>query len=129
METVNEVNKYKLPILEVEKCVRLLLSLWHRLTPIEASLDYMDWNGADERYELERKRDKLLGQLEEAKELQCSKDRRTEVVAGYIEHYLQEQDVVRLRLLVKNKVNQIIELQKVKRQVAKVETNTRKKWG
>ena len=118
--TVYEVNKYKLHILEIEKIARLLLSLGHRLKPLETALDNMEWNGVDERYDLERKRDKLLDQLEEAKELQCYIDRRTEVVAGYIEHYLQGHDVVSFRMLLKNKVKQVIELKKAQRQVAKV---------
>ena len=34
LATLNEVNKYNLHILELEKIVRLLLSLRHCLTPI-----------------------------------------------------------------------------------------------
>jgi hypothetical protein len=59
-----EVAKFKLHGSEIEKIVSLILSLTGRLVKIVNALDNMDWNGVDERDDLERKRDKLADQLE-----------------------------------------------------------------
>merc|ERR1719410_2426561 len=61
-----ELDKYKLHIEEIEKIISLVMSLMYRLVPLERSLNNMEWNGVEERYELERRRDKLISQLEEA---------------------------------------------------------------
>ena len=47
----------------------MVMSLMYRLMPLERSLQQMDWNGVEERYELERRKDKLVSQLEEAASL------------------------------------------------------------
>ena len=48
----------------------------------------MDWNGVEERYELERRKDKLVSQLEEAASLWKSINKRTGLIAGYIQQNL-----------------------------------------
>ena len=120
-----EVDKFKLHILEIEKIMYLTLGLKYRLSLIESALNNLEWNGVDERDDLERKRDKLLDQLEEANYLRCCIDKRTGVVAGYIEHYLRYQDVVQFRQLVKTRGNQIIELKKVQTDIAELESQLR----
>ena len=60
----------------------------YRLMPLERSLQSMDWNGVEERYELERRKDKLVSQLEEAALLWKSINKRTGLIAGYIQQNL-----------------------------------------
>ena len=48
----------------------------------------MDWNGVEERYELERRKDKLVSQLEEAASLWKSINKRTGLIAGDIQQNL-----------------------------------------
>ena len=112
-----EVDKFKLHILEIEKIMALILGLKHRMTQVESALNNFEWNGVEERFDLERKRDKLIKQLEEAKELWTFIDKRTGVVAGYIEHYLAYETVVQFRQLVKNKVNQMVEIKTLKNDI------------
>ena len=113
-----EVDKFKLHILEIEKIMALILGLKHRLEQVEFSLNNFEWNGVDERFDLERKRNKLINQLDEAKELWTFIDKRTGVVGGYIEHYLSYQTVIHFRQLVKNKVNQMVEIRTLKNNIA-----------
>ena len=54
---------------EIEKIISLVMSLMYRLVPLERTLHNMEWNGVEERYELERRREKLVSQLEEASSL------------------------------------------------------------
>ena len=71
----------------------------YRLMPLERSLHNMEWNGVEERYELEGRKDKLVSQLDEAASLWKSINRRTGLIAGYIQHNLFYQ-VPGLSLLV-----------------------------
>ena len=66
----------------------MVMSLMYRLMPLERSLQSMDWNGVEERYELERRKDKLVSQLEEAASLWKSINKRTGLIAGYIQQNL-----------------------------------------
>jgi hypothetical protein len=115
---IHEVYKFKHHVLEIEKIMYLTLGLKYRLSSIEATLDNLEWNGVDERYDLERRRDKLMKQLEEANYLKCCIDKQTGLIAGYIEHYLRYHDVVQFRELVKTRKSQIIEQKKVQKNVA-----------
>ena len=112
-----EVDKFKLHILEIEKIMALILGLRHRLEQVEYSLNNFNWNSVGERFDLERKREKLINQLDEAKELWTFIDKRTGVVAGYIEHYLPYQTVIQFRQLVKNKVHQMVEIRTLKNNI------------
>ena len=113
-----EVDKFKLHILEIEKITALILGLKHRINQVESSLNNFEWNGVDERYDLEMKQEKLINQLDEAKHLRTLIDKRTVVVAGYIEHYLSYETVIQFRQLVKNKVNQMVEIKTLKNDIA-----------
>ena len=73
---------------EIEKIISLVMSLMYRLMPIESSLNNIEWNGVEERYELERRKDKLVSQLEEAASLWKSINKRTGLIAGYIQQNL-----------------------------------------
>lgn len=75
------------------------MSLMYRLVPLERSLNNMEWNGVEERYELERRRDKLMSQLEEASCLWKSINKRTGLIAGYIQHNLFYQVRIQSKLL------------------------------
>ena len=103
-----EVDKLRLHIQEIEKIISLIVSLTYRLIPVDTSLANMEWNGVEERfsykmnvmdkleigysrYALERRRTKLLEQLEEARVLWKNIKRRTGVVAGYIQQNLPFQ--------------------------------------
>ena len=104
-----EVDKLKLHIQEIEKIIALIVSLTYRLVPVDTSLANMEWNGVEERsdmkpfqcgfylmkehvrYDLERRRTKLLEQLEEARVLWRNIKKRTGVVAGYIQQNLPFQ--------------------------------------
>ena len=116
-----EVDKFKLHILEIEKIMNLILGLKHRISRVESSLDNFEWNSVDERDDLERKRDKIIHQLDEAKELWTFIDRRTGLVAGYIEHYFSYNTVIQFRQLVKNKVNQIVEMKKLRNKISQLD--------
>ena len=51
-----EVKKLKLHWSEIEKFLSLIISLTSRLSKIVTALENMEWNGVDERYELEKKK-------------------------------------------------------------------------
>ena len=87
-----EVKKLKLHWSEIEKIVSLILSLTGRLSKIVTALENMEWNGVDERNELERKRYKLIEQLNEAKLFWHTMKQRTWIVTGYIEKSLSRMD-------------------------------------
>ena len=64
-------------VVELGKIVSLLLSLSGRLVRVENALLSLDWNGVEEREELEARRAKLMAQLDEASMLKESIDRRS----------------------------------------------------
>ena len=110
-------DKFKLHGSEIEKIVSLILSLTGRLVKIVNALDNMEWNGVDERDDLERKRDKLADQLEEAKLLWYSIDKRTGVVAGYIEQYLTRQEGIMFKRMLKRKVRLMLEVKEMQEKI------------
>ena len=112
MARIYEVDKFKLHIKELDMITSLIIGLEHRLEPVERSLDNLEWNGAEERHDLEKKRLKLHDQLEDAHELWCSINNRTELVANYIEQYLSEQEAKEFHQLVRTRIKQIATLRK-----------------
>ena len=68
-------------VVELGKIVSILLSLSGRLVRVENALLSLDWNGVEEREELEARRAKLMAQLDEASMLKESIDRRSKLVA------------------------------------------------
>ena len=101
----------------------------------------MDWNGVEERYELERRKDKLVSQLEEAASLWKSINKRTGLIAGYIQQNLfyqvgpvwlllwmslmdvlvSFQDVVNFHHCIVQRVDQILELKELQEQIKEAE--------
>ena len=73
-------------------------------------LENIDWNGVEEREDLDRKRDKLTEQLQEAKLLWNSIDKRTVMVAGYIEQFLSRMEGMMFRRMIKKKVRLMMEM-------------------
>ena len=71
-------------VVELGKIVSLLLSLSGRLVRVENALLSLDWNGVEEREELESRRGKLMAQLDEASMLKESIDKRRKLVADYV---------------------------------------------
>ena len=74
------VKKFNLHKSEIEKIVALILSLTGRLVIVVNKLENIDCNGVEEREDLDRKRDQLTEQLQEAKLLWNGIDKRTVVV-------------------------------------------------
>jgi len=116
------LDKYKLHIQEIEKIISLVMSLMYRLMPIESSLNNIEWNGVEERYELERRKEKLVSQLEEAKILWKSINKRTGLIAIYIKQTLFNQDVVDFHHCIVRRVEQMIQLKELQEQIKQAET-------
>ncbi|XP_046391060.1 ataxin-2 isoform X2 [Ischnura elegans] len=99
----HEVSRFKLHVDEVGKVTSLLLALSGRLARAENALALEDTatstNGhlnsalssGEERKALEGKRDKLRDQLEEAKQLKASIDRRSGSVSAMLARYLDPE--------------------------------------
>ena len=93
--------------------MNLILCLTGRLVKVVNALDTMAWNGVDERFDLEQKRDKLSDQLKEAKLLWNTMDKRTGMVAGHIEQYLSKQEGVKFQRMIKRKVKLMLEMKEI----------------
>ncbi|KAG5884833.1 hypothetical protein JTB14_029430 [Gonioctena quinquepunctata] len=87
----HEVAKYRLHVEEVGKITSLLLGLSGRLARAENALMGMAEDHPERRI-LEAKRDKLLDQLEEAKKLKESIDRRSVSVSNILYKYLNSEE-------------------------------------
>lgn len=86
-----EVAKFRLHVEEIGKITSLLLSLSGRLARAENALMGMSDDDPERRI-LEAKRDKLLDQLEEAKKLKESIDRRSVNVSNILYKYLNSEE-------------------------------------
>ncbi|XP_031342249.1 protein Shroom isoform X1 [Photinus pyralis] len=87
----HEYSKFCLHVEEVGKITSLLLGLCGRLARAENALMSMDENHAERRI-LEAKRDKLKDQLEEAKKLKESIDRRSVNVSNILCKYMNSDE-------------------------------------
>nr|CAH7741235.1 unnamed protein product [Callosobruchus chinensis] len=87
----HEVAKFRLHVEEVGKITSLLLGLSGRLARAENALIDMAEEHPERRI-LEAKRDKLLEQLEEAKKLKESIDRRSVSVSNILNKYLNSDE-------------------------------------
>lgn len=90
--TQTEVEKYSLHVEEVDKITSLILGLSSRLAKAENTLIHFKrgtW-GEDEEAILIKKKEKLVLQLEEAKVLKSSIDRRSAIVSSLLLGYLGE---------------------------------------
>ncbi|KAG8222409.1 hypothetical protein J437_LFUL004868 [Ladona fulva] len=94
----HELSRFKLHVDEIGKVTSLLLALSGRLARAENALALEDARASDnspafleERKTLEGKRDKLRDQLEEAKQLKASIDRRSGSVSAMLSRYLDAE--------------------------------------
>ncbi|GJQ68639.1 hypothetical protein Trydic_g17186 [Trypoxylus dichotomus] len=87
----HETSKFRLHIEEIGKITSLLLSLSGRLARVENALMGMAEDHPERRI-LESKRDKLLEQLDEAKKLKESIDRRSVSVSNILYKYLSSEE-------------------------------------
>ena len=106
-----------LQVVELGKIVSLLLSLSGRLVRVENALLSLDWNGVEEREELEARRAKLMAQLDEASMLKESIDRRSKLVADYVESYLGREQREKFQEVVDTKVWLMVELREIQEKV------------
>ena len=100
-------------VVELGKIVSLLLSLSGRLVRVENALLSLDWNGVEEREELEARRAKLMAQLDEASMLKESIDRRSKLVADYVESYLGREQREKFQEVIDTKVRLMVELREI----------------
>ena len=112
-----EVNKFRLHGSDIEKIVSLVLSLTGRIEKILGSLDNMDWNGVEERDDLERKRDKLLEQLKEAKLIWNNTGKRTRIVIGYIENFVSRVEGIKFRRLINRRIRTMFEIKEIQEKI------------
>ena len=104
-------------VVELGKIVSLLLSLSGRLVRVENALLSLDWNGVEEREELEARRAKLMAQLDEASILKESIDRRSKLVADYVESYLGREQREKFQEGIDTKVRLMVELREIQEKV------------
>merc|ERR1711874_269987 len=89
---------------EVDKITSLLLGLSSRLARSEISLINLkkNWNENEEE-NMKNKREKLLEQLEEAKMLKCSIDKRGNAVTTLLLQYFTEAEYEQYKMFMKTK--------------------------
>lgn len=106
----NEVDKYKLHVEEVDKITSLILGLSSRLAKSENALINLqkNWN-EDEELSLRKKKEKLVEQLEEAKALKASIDKRSTIVSNILLQYLSESEYNQYRVFIRTKVHLLID--------------------
>ncbi|KAL4617313.1 protein Shroom3 isoform X1 [Arapaima gigas] len=103
----NECDKYRMFVGDLDKIVNLLLSLCGRLARVENALAALDGQDSEdsskERESLQRKRNQLCGQHEDARELKENLDRRERVVLDILAGYLSAQQLCDYKHLVRMK--------------------------
>ena len=112
-----EVNKFRIHGSDIEKIVSLILCLTGRLVKILSALKNMEWNGVEETYNLETKRDKLWDQLKEAKTIWHNIRKRTRVVNGYIEKFLSRIESIKFSRLLKRRIRTKFEIKKIQENI------------
>ena len=103
-----ETNKFRIHNSDIEKIVSLILCLTGRLLKILSALDNMEWNGVEERDDLEKKRDTLVEQLKEAKIIWNNIRKRTKIVIGYIERFLTREESIKFRRLMNRRIRTML---------------------
>ena len=111
------VDKYRVHLADTDKIVRLILSVTGRLVTINQDLDNLAWSGLEERMAMEQKKDKLLEQLEETKELWGNIERRTAVVTSHVEHYVGEGEGGALATRLRAKVRLMVEKRELEEKI------------
>jgi len=109
-----EFDKFKLHVDEIEKITSLLLGLSGRLARAENALMALSEHPSpQEKKILESKRDKLKEQLEEAKVLKESIDRRSAQVSQFLQKYLSSEEFADYLHFVKMKAKLIIDSREI----------------
>ena len=111
------VDKYRVHVADTDKIVRLILSVTGRLVTINNDLDSLSWSGMEERMMMEQKRDKLLEQLEETKELWGNIDRRASTVISQVEHYMGYNEGTGLAGMLRMKVRLMVEKKELEEKI------------
>ncbi|KAJ8338939.1 hypothetical protein SKAU_G00357250 [Synaphobranchus kaupii] len=100
----NEYDKYRMFVGDLEKIVNLLLSLCGQLARVENALAALEGeeseDSAEERETLQKKRRRLCGQHEDARELKENLDRRERLVLDILGGYLTASQLREYRLFV-----------------------------
>ncbi|XP_065592798.1 protein Shroom3 [Cyrtonyx montezumae] len=106
----NEFDKYQMFIGNLDKVVKLLLSLSGRLARVENVLSSLGENASsEERSSLNEKKKLLAGQHEDARELKENIDHRERVVLKILGNYLSEEQLQDYQHFVKMKSALLIE--------------------
>ncbi|XP_017523970.3 protein Shroom4 isoform X2 [Manis javanica] len=113
----NEFEKYCLFIGDLDKVVNLLLSLSGRLARVENALNSIDSDATQEKLVLIEKKQRLTGQLADAKELKEHVDRREKLVFGMVSHYLPQDQLQDYQHFVKMKSAFIIEQRELEEKI------------
>ena len=96
---------------------------------MEQCLESLEWNGVEEREELEGRRSKLAHQLEEATALKVAIDRRSTVVADYVHIYLGKERRKEYCAMIATKVKLMVGLKEVQEQVSRRGWVTLPRWS
>ncbi|XP_028835376.1 protein Shroom2 isoform X2 [Denticeps clupeoides] len=110
----NELDKFRMFVGDLDKVVSLLLSLSGRLARVENALNNLEEGVApEEKLTLTEKRNLLIRQHEDAKELKENLDRREHVVYSILASCLNEEQLADYEHFVKMKSALIIEQRKL----------------
>nr|XP_046248519.1 protein Shroom2 isoform X2 [Scatophagus argus] len=110
----NELDKFRMFVGDLDKVVSLLLSLSGRLARVENALNSLEEDATpEERRTLIEKRNLLIRQHVDAKELKENLDRRERVVCEILGNYLPEDSLTDYEHFVKMKSALIIEQRKL----------------
>ena len=88
-----------------------------RLVSINSDLDNMSWSGAEERRIMEDKKDKLMEQLEDTKELWQNIEKRTGIVISHVEHYIGNSESQLLEDMLRKKVKLMVEKRELEEKI------------
>ena len=111
------VDKFRVHLTDTDKIVRLILSVTGRLVTINQDLDNLAWSSLEERMAMEQKKDKLLEQLEETKQLWGNIERRTGVVTNHVDHYVGEGEGGALATRLRAKVRLMVEKRELEEKI------------
>ncbi|KAL1023432.1 hypothetical protein UPYG_G00040750 [Umbra pygmaea] len=110
----NQLDKFRMFVGDLDKVVSLLLSLSGRLARVENALNSLEEEAApEERRTLSEKRQLLIRQHDDAKELKENLDRRERAVYDILASYLREDSLADYQHFVKMKSALIIEQRKL----------------
>jgi len=107
-----EVEKYKTNNRDVKKITALLFSIASRMAKYETYLQSEKYSGC-EKCEIKKKQEKLKFQLSEAKALKTLVNKRTSLVAGYLERYFNKVTVEEFKNILSEQISSIVELKEL----------------